>query len=84
MTLGTYGGVPVVGKTLAEAKQAIESHLSRYLENPEVAVDVFAYNSKVYYVVFQGAGTGDAIYKFPITGNDTVLDALSGIGGGGE
>ncbi len=79
--MGTFGSVSVVGKTLAEAKWAIESHLSRELEQPEVAVDVFAYNSKVYYVVFQGAGTGDAIYKFPITGNETVLDAMTGIGG---
>ncbi len=81
VTLGTFGSVSVVGRTLAEAKWAIESHLSRDLEQPEVAVDVFAYNSKVYYIVFQGAGTGDAIYKFPITGNETVLDAMTGIGG---
>ena len=81
VTLGSFGSVSVVGKTLAEAKRAIESHLSRDLEQPEVAVDVYAYNSKVYYVVFQGAGTGDAIYKFPITGNETVLDAITGVGG---
>lgn len=81
VTLGTFGSVPVVGQTLAEAKWAIESHLARDLEQPEVAVDVFAYNSKVYYVVFQGAGTGDAVYRFPITGNETVLDAMTGIGG---
>lgn len=81
VTLGTFGSVSVVGRTLAEAKWVIENHLSRELEQPEVAVDVYAYNSKVYYVVFQGGGTGDAIYKFPITGNETVLDAMTGIGG---
>jgi len=81
VTLGTFGSVSVVGRTLAEAKWVIENHLSRELEQPEVAVDVFAYNSKVYYVVFQGGGAGDAIYKFPITGNETVLDAMTGIGG---
>jgi polysaccharide export outer membrane protein len=81
VTLGSFGSVSVVGGTLAEAKQAIENHLSRYLDQPEVAVDVYAFNSKVYYVVLQGAGTGDAVYKFPITGNDTVLDALTAVGG---
>jgi polysaccharide export outer membrane protein len=42
---------------------------------------VFAYNSKVYYVITQGAGTGDAVTRFPITGNETVLDAISNING---
>lgn len=81
VTLGSYGGVPVVGLTLVEARAAIEQHLSQFLEDPEIAVDVFAYNSKVYYVVTQGAGLGDGVTRFPITGNDTVLDAISNING---
>jgi polysaccharide export outer membrane protein len=81
VTLGIYGSVPVVGLTLAEAKATVERHLSQFLENPEVAVDVFGYNSKVYYVVTQGAGMGDGVYRFPITGNETVLDAISQING---
>lgn len=81
VTLGSYGSVRVVGMTLAEAKQAIEEHLSEYLDQPEVSVDVFAYNSKVYYVITQGAGLGDGVYRLPITGNETVLDAISQING---
>ncbi|MGA2034787.1 MAG: polysaccharide biosynthesis/export family protein [Thermoguttaceae bacterium] len=81
VTLGGYGSVLVVGMTIAQAKQAIEQHLSQHLENPEVAVDVFAYNSKVYYIVTQGAGLGDGVYRFPIKGNETVLDAISEING---
>jgi len=81
VTLGSYGSVPVVGLTIAQAKQVIEDYLSRFLEDPEVSVDVFAYNSKVYYVVTQGAGLGDGLYRFPITGNETVLDAVSQING---
>lgn len=81
VNLGIYGSVPVVGLTLAEAKAAIERHLTQFLEDPEVAVDVFGYNSKVYYVVTQGAGLGDGVYRFPITGNETVLDAISQING---
>jgi len=81
VTLGSYGSVPVVGLTLAQAKQAIEQHLAQSLEDPEVAVDVFAYNSKVYYVITEGAGMGDQVARFPITGNDTVLDAISNING---
>ena len=81
VTLGTYGSVYVTGMTLAEAKAQIEAHLSRFLEEPEVAVDVFAYNSKVYYVITQGAGLGDGVTRFSVTGNETVLDAISQING---
>ena len=81
VTLGVYGGVQVVGLTIAEAKGAIEQHLSQYLENPEVSVEVFAYNSKVYYVVTQGAGFGDAVARFPVMGNETVIDAISHVNG---
>ncbi len=81
VTLGIYGSVQVVGMTLAEAKIAIETHLSRFLEAPEVSVDVFAYNSKVYYIVTQGAGLGDGLYSFPVTGGETVLDAIAQING---
>ncbi|HIQ21006.1 MAG TPA: hypothetical protein EYH34_07200 [Planctomycetes bacterium] len=81
VTLGTYGSVPVVGMTLDEARMAIENHLSQFLEDPEISVTVYAYNSKVYYVILQGAGSGDGVYRFPVTGNETVLDAISQING---
>ena len=81
ITLGSYGQVSVVGKTLNHAKADIEAHLSQYLEKPEVSLNVFAYNSKVYYIVLQGAGLGDGVYRFPVTGNETVLDAIAQIQG---
>lgn len=81
VTLGTYGKVFVTGLTQLQAKVAIERHLGQFLENPRVAVDIYAYNSKFYYVITDGAGLGDAVVKFPITGNDTVLDALAEING---
>lgn len=81
VTLGSYGKVFVTGLTQDQARLAIEAHLSQFLENPRVAVDIFAYNSKFYYVITDGAGLGDAVIKFPITGNETVLDALAEING---
>jgi len=81
VTLGSYGDVLVVGQTLEEAKSSIEQHLTQYLQEPEVSVEVFAYNSKNYYVITQGAGLGDGVTRFPITGNETVLDAISQING---
>ncbi len=55
--------------------------MSQYLTDPQVAVNVFAYNSKKYYVITEGGGLGDNAMTFPITGNDTVLDAIANIGG---
>jgi polysaccharide export outer membrane protein len=81
VNLGIYGSVAVTGLTVEHAKLAIEEHLSEHLLNPRVAVDVFAYNSKVYYVILQGAGLGDRVLRFPVTGNETVLDAITNVEG---
>lgn len=81
VTLGSYGRVCLVGMTIEEAKLAIEAHLSQYFEYPQVSVDVFGYNSKVYYVITQGAGLGDQVVRLPITGNETALDAIAEIQG---
>lgn len=81
VNLGVFGSVYIAGMTLDEAKQAIEDHLSESLHEPEVSIDVFSYNSKVYYIIAEGGGFGDSFQRFPITGNETVLDALSQVGG---
>ncbi len=81
VTLGTYGNILVTGLTVAQARTAIEQHLLQYFDSMEVSLEVGGYNSKVYYIVTQGAGFGDGVYRFPMTGNETVLDALSQING---
>jgi len=77
VSLGTYGCVYVSGLTLNQTKCEIEKHLAKFFLNPQISVDVFAYNSKVYYVVFDGGGYGMQVLPFPITGNETVLDAIA-------
>ncbi|QEL15540.1 polysaccharide biosynthesis/export family protein [Limnoglobus roseus] len=77
ISLGTYGGVWVVGLTLAEAKAKIEEHLSIAFETPEISLDVTGYNSKVYYLIYDGGGAGQSVLRLPVTGNETVLDAVS-------
>jgi polysaccharide export outer membrane protein len=81
VSLGLYGSVYVAGKSLDEAKASIEQHLSKYLFKPEVSVDVFAYNSKVYYIITDGAGFGEQVIRMPVTGNETVLDAIGQVSG---
>lgn len=81
VSLGTYGAVPVVGLTLAEARAAIEEHLRSHFQNPEIALDIVGYNSKVYYVVFDFGGSGQQVTRVPITGNETVLDGIGQLNG---
>lgn len=81
ISLGTYGSVRVTGMTLAEIRRAVETHLSQFLLDPEISVDVQNYNSKIFYVVLDGAGAGQTVVRLPITGNETVMDAVAQVNG---
>jgi polysaccharide export outer membrane protein len=81
ISLGIYGNVNVTGLTLTQARKRIEEHLVKYLHEPNISVDVLSYNSKSIYVIFDGAGQGQQVYRLPVTGNDTVLDAISQVNG---
>jgi len=78
--LGKYGNVYVCGMTLDHAKAAIEQHLCNFLVRPEVSISVAASRSKFYYVIAD-TGCGEQVFRFPATGNETVLDALALING---
>lgn len=88
--LGFWGSVPVSGLTLDQAADSIRAHLLKQdalkqfgtrLESITVIVDVVAYNSKRYYVITDGAGFGEQVFPFPMTGSETVLDAIANING---
>jgi polysaccharide export outer membrane protein len=72
-----YGSVHVTGKTIAEARVAVEQHLTQFFDSPQVVIDVARYNSKNYYVIVAGADIGESIQRFGMSGNETVLDAIS-------
>lgn len=81
ISLGIYGSLFVTGMTLDEVRYAVERHLSQFIHRPEVSVDVLAYNSKSIYVITDGGGYGEQVVKLPVTGNETVLDAVAAIDG---
>jgi polysaccharide export outer membrane protein len=81
INLRQYGLVPLAGRTVFEARAAVEQQLSQFFQSPKVSLDVVAYNSKVYYIVTQGAAIGDNVVRVPITGNETVLDAICQVHG---
>ncbi|MDC0935529.1 polysaccharide biosynthesis/export family protein [Pirellulales bacterium] len=78
INLGTYGQVYVAGKTLREVQDAVAVAVAEDVSSPKVVADVLVYNSKFYYVVTQG---GNSVTRQPITGNETVLDAIANMGG---
>jgi polysaccharide export outer membrane protein len=91
INLGIFGTVRVAGMTTEQIRAAVARAIDA-LRKPEkvreaptkpeqVSVDVLAYNSKVYYIITDGAGYGEQVYRAPFTGNETVLDALSLING---
>ncbi|HTL53945.1 MAG TPA: polysaccharide biosynthesis/export family protein [Planctomycetota bacterium] len=83
--LGVYGSTQLAGLTLEQARESIQGFLA-YVTGlkPQalaVAVDVVQFNSKTYYVITDGAGFGEGVARFPVTGSETVLDAISQIQG---
>lgn len=89
LSLGIYGPVVVAGKTVVEARAVIARAIHRRL-NPEVVelkdvlnnlrVDITNYNNGFYYVIINyagAAGIGEVVERFPVTGTETVLDALT-------
>lgn len=88
--LGVYGTIPIAGYTLSQAASMIRETLARQIdpeasgvkpENLIVILDVSQYNSKRYYVIFDGGGAGEQVFPFPITGSETVLDAIANVNG---
>ncbi len=84
--LGYWGNVSLSGRTLDEAAGAIRSHVAGSgafkdlgigADSLAVIVDVVAYNSKRYYVILGAGDAGDQVIALPVTGSDTVLDALA-------
>jgi polysaccharide biosynthesis/export protein len=81
VNLRQYGVVNVSGKTSTEVKEAIEKKLSQFFDSPEVTVEVVGYNSEVYFVIRENSIAGEDVVRLPITGKETVLDAISMVGG---
>lgn len=88
--LGVYGPVLIAGKTLQQAREEVGRVIHSRLDPKKATledvvnnlkVDVLTYNSSVYYVITDGAGRGQQVYRFPVTGHETVLDAISNING---
>jgi polysaccharide export outer membrane protein len=81
VNLRQYGSLHVAGKTLMQIRLDLNRLLSQHFDSPDASVEVRQFNSKVFYVITAGGGLGDNIRRVPVTGNDTVMDALSAVNG---
>ena len=88
--LGPYGSIPVAGLTVSQAAQAVRDRLATQVRaesggtDPRalaVILDVTNYLSKRIYVIFDGGGQGEQVVPIPVTGSETVLDAIATLGG---
>jgi polysaccharide export outer membrane protein len=83
--LGIYGSVLVAGLTTDQARERVREFIlkvtNRKPDQIQVRVSVLAFNSKLYYVITDGAGYGEQVASFPTVGSETVLDAVARIGG---
>jgi polysaccharide export outer membrane protein len=77
ITLPLVGDVPAAGRTSNELRDAIAGSLKEYIANPVVTVIVVETVPPVYYVVGEVNSPGPQ----PLTGQISVLQALSAAGG---
>ena len=77
INISRFGAVRLIGLTVTEARLAIQERLAPYFDRPVVGVEVVGFNSKFYYVITaEAALLGESVLRFPVTGNETVLDAI--------
>ncbi len=81
VNLRSFGMVRLTGKTVTEAREALLKQLGQYFESLQLSVDVIGYNSEGYYVIVASHNGSETVRRFPITGNETVLDAIAQLQG---
>lgn len=78
ISLGKYGRLPVAGRTLDEIESMVKAQITSVVKDAgPITIRLVNRQSKVFYVV----GEVNAPGTFPLTGRETVLDAILQAGG---
>jgi polysaccharide biosynthesis/export protein len=77
VNLRSCGMIYLAGTTVTEAREAVEARLNQYFDSPRVGVEVVQFNSKSYFVIDESSTGKGTMLRFPIMGNETVLDAIA-------
>ena len=81
VNLGIFGSVFVAGMTADEACASLERQMETRFDEPKLSVQVLSPTSSWCYIITKGPESADHIVRIPVTGNETVLDAISQVGG---
>ncbi len=81
ISLGAFGEVAVAGMTLDRVQTSIQKRFAEMGIQARVVAEVAEVNSKAFYVIEETAGQGERLTRFPVMGNETVLDAMANVGG---
>ena len=79
ISLGEYGSVTVAGLTIAKAQAAVVEHLKPFFKKKvTLNVSLKLLESQYYYVIIRRS-QGDEVIRRPLTGNETIVDAIGSI-----
>lgn len=72
-----FGIIPAAGLTPQEIQSQVQQRLAAEAQDYDVTISVVEQNSKFYYIIVQGDGSGDTVMRMPlVTGEEDVSDAL--------
>lgn len=75
--LPVVGALPAAGLTVVEFRERLREAIARFVQRPEVAVNIMRFESQKFYVLGQVGRPG----PLPVDGDTTLLEALSVAGG---
>jgi polysaccharide biosynthesis/export protein len=81
ISLGEYGSVTVAGLTIAKAQAAVVEHLKPFFKKNtalNVSLKLLESQSQYYYVIIRRS-QGDEVIRRPLTGNESIVDAIGSI-----
>lgn len=81
LNLGPLGRVQAAGLTTDEVRVAVEEKLKKSFDEAKISVEILTFNSKCFYVIIGPNSPSSSVLRLPITGNETVLDAIAHVGG---
>lgn len=73
-----FGIVPAAGLTVEEIRSKVQERLAAEMADCEVTIAVQAQNSRVYYIIVEDGQGAQNVRRMPLTGRETVADALAG------
>ncbi len=76
-----YGHVKIAGKTIPEARRAVQACLARFVASPQVRLEAATDDHEHYYLICPRTGPGGNVAQRPLRPGETALAAVSQVDG---